>query len=93
MLRVLGTIQNSQYKNAFKNEIKALKDWVNEIHEGMYNYVVRPYIAFRASNIRLIEKFNSVPMVSSITMQMTPPPSPMHPPPRSSPRLSTEPPS
>lgn len=40
MLRVLGTMQNSQYKKAFKNEIKALKDWVNEIHEGMYTYVV-----------------------------------------------------
>ena len=25
MLRVLGTIQNSQYQNTFKNEIKALK--------------------------------------------------------------------
>lgn len=41
ILRVLATMQNSQYKNTFKNEINALKDWVNEIHDGMYTYLVR----------------------------------------------------
>ena len=40
MLRVLGTIQNSQWRNAMKGEMKDLKEWVNEIHDGMYNFMV-----------------------------------------------------
>ncbi|KAL5500891.1 hypothetical protein ACEPAH_9278 [Sanghuangporus vaninii] len=39
MLRVLGTIQNSQYGNAMKSEIKDLRNWVDEIHDGMYLYM------------------------------------------------------
>ncbi|KAL5522252.1 hypothetical protein ACEPAF_2109 [Sanghuangporus sanghuang] len=39
MLRVLGTIQNSEYGNAMKSEIKDLRNWVDEIHDGMYSYM------------------------------------------------------
>ncbi|EJD00570.1 uncharacterized protein FOMMEDRAFT_112116 [Fomitiporia mediterranea MF3/22] len=39
MLRVLGTIQNSQYRNALKSETKDLRNWVNEIHDGMYAHI------------------------------------------------------
>ncbi|KAL5480262.1 hypothetical protein ACEPAI_1532 [Sanghuangporus weigelae] len=39
MLRVLGTIQNSQYRNAMKGEVRDLRNWVNEIHDGMYLYM------------------------------------------------------
>ena len=40
MLRVLGTIQNSQYANAMKGEVKDLRRWVDEIHDGMFLYMV-----------------------------------------------------
>ncbi|KAG5640729.1 hypothetical protein DXG03_007416 [Asterophora parasitica] len=36
MLRVLGTIQNSEYANTMKNEQNDLAAWVMEIHSGMY---------------------------------------------------------
>lgn len=41
MLRVLGTIKNSEYAGNFKSEQKDLIDWVLEIQDGMYNYLVR----------------------------------------------------
>lgn len=41
MLRVLGTIQHSQYSNKMKNEMKDLQNWVTEILGGMYSNVVR----------------------------------------------------
>lgn len=40
MLRVLGTIQNSEYANTMKNEQKDLAAWVMEIHAGMYQHLV-----------------------------------------------------
>jgi len=41
MLRVLGTIKNSEYAGDFKSERTDLIDWVLEIQDGMYNYLVR----------------------------------------------------
>lgn len=41
MLRVLGTIKNSAYAKDFKNEQKDLINWVLEIQNGMYQYLVR----------------------------------------------------
>jgi hypothetical protein len=43
MLRVLGTIQNSQYAKSMKNEQKDLANWVMEIHGGMYGVLVSKY--------------------------------------------------
>lgn len=40
MLRVLGTIQHSQYANSMKSEQKDLANWVKEIHGGMYGVLV-----------------------------------------------------
>ncbi|TFY76092.1 hypothetical protein EWM64_g7921 [Hericium alpestre] len=36
MLRVLGTMKNSQYANSFKNEIKDLTNWAFDIQRAMY---------------------------------------------------------
>ena len=41
MIRVLGTIKNSQYAGSFKSEQKDLISWVLEIQDGMYQYLVR----------------------------------------------------
>lgn len=41
MLRVLGTIKNSEYASDFKSEQNDLIDWVLEIQDGMYPYLVR----------------------------------------------------
>ena len=41
MLRVLGTIKNSEYAGDFKSERTDLINWVLEIQDGMYNYLVR----------------------------------------------------
>jgi len=40
MLRVLGTIKNSEYAGDFKSEQNDLIDWVLEIQTGMYTYLV-----------------------------------------------------
>ena len=42
ILRVLGTIQNSQYANKMKRQQNDLAAWVQEIHDGMYRQLVRP---------------------------------------------------
>ncbi len=42
MLRVLGTIQHSQFSNSMKNQAKDLTNWVNEIHNGVYSHIVSP---------------------------------------------------
>jgi len=39
MIRVLGTIKNSQYAGDFKSEQKDLINWVLEIQGGMYQYL------------------------------------------------------
>lgn len=39
MIRVLGTIKNSQYAGSFKNEQKDLIAWTLEIQAGMYQYL------------------------------------------------------
>ncbi|PIL32528.1 hypothetical protein GSI_05231 [Ganoderma sinense ZZ0214-1] len=39
MLRVLGTIQHSQYSKKMKNQAKDLVGWVSEIHNGMYPHL------------------------------------------------------
>lgn len=41
MIRVLGTIKNSQYAGSFKDEQNDLIDWILEIQGGMYQYLVR----------------------------------------------------
>ena len=41
MLRVLGTIQHSQYAKSMKNQAKDLTNWVSEIHGGIYPHLVR----------------------------------------------------
>ncbi|KAI0086828.1 Six-hairpin glycosidase [Irpex rosettiformis] len=39
ILRVLGTIQRSQFSNQMKNEKKDLINWASEIHSGMYAHL------------------------------------------------------
>ncbi|KAI9065704.1 hypothetical protein FKP32DRAFT_1567367 [Trametes sanguinea] len=39
MLRVLGTIQHSQYAKKMKNQAKDLTNWVSEIHGGIYPHL------------------------------------------------------
>ncbi|KAI1793356.1 glycosyl hydrolase family 88-domain-containing protein [Ganoderma leucocontextum] len=39
MLRVLGTIQNSQYSKKMKQQSKDLAGWVSEIHTGIYPHL------------------------------------------------------
>ncbi|KAG7097619.1 hypothetical protein E1B28_004952 [Marasmius oreades] len=39
MIRVLATIQNSQFTNDFKNERDDLSNWISEIHGGMYSHL------------------------------------------------------
>lgn len=46
MLRVLGTIQNSQFANTLKPQQLDLANWVIEIHTGMYSHVVSIYFIF-----------------------------------------------
>ncbi|KAH9850434.1 Six-hairpin glycosidase-like protein [Lenzites betulinus] len=39
MLRVLGTIQHSQYSGSMKSQAKDLTNWVAEIHTGIYPHL------------------------------------------------------
>ena len=41
MLRVLGTIKYSQYANRMKNQQTDLTNWIKEVQDGMYHFVVR----------------------------------------------------
>ena len=43
MIRVLGTIKNSQYAGSFKKEQKDLIGWAIEIQDAMYQYLVRSF--------------------------------------------------
>lgn len=64
MLRVLATIQNSDFASSFGNELSDLKDWVKEIHTGMYgnldksniftNYATDPTSFHDASSTALL---------------------------------------
>lgn len=40
MLRVLGTIQHSQYSSNMQEQAKNLTNWVSEIHTGIYPHLV-----------------------------------------------------
>jgi rhamnogalacturonyl hydrolase YesR len=40
MLRVLGTMKNSQYSSSFMDEQNNLMSWVLEIQDGMYSNIV-----------------------------------------------------
>ncbi|KAL0566045.1 hypothetical protein V5O48_015972 [Marasmius crinis-equi] len=40
MIRVLATIQNSQYADDFKDEQGDLENWISEIHGGIYQHVI-----------------------------------------------------
>jgi hypothetical protein len=40
MLRVLGTIQNSEFADTLQIEQNNLTSWVKEIHAGMYHFLV-----------------------------------------------------
>jgi rhamnogalacturonyl hydrolase YesR len=44
MLRVLGTIQNSRFATSLRDEVSDLGDWVNEIHDGIYPFLVRNFL-------------------------------------------------
>ncbi|TFK62615.1 hypothetical protein BDN72DRAFT_848456 [Pluteus cervinus] len=46
MLRVLATIQNSEFANTFKNEQGDLISWVHEIHTAMYAQLDRNVLLF-----------------------------------------------
>ncbi|TFK24454.1 Six-hairpin glycosidase [Coprinopsis marcescibilis] len=37
MLRVFATIEHSEYKDGLGSELNELKNWVNEIHRGVYD--------------------------------------------------------
>ena len=41
MLRVYGTIQNSDFSGSFKSELRDLSNWVLEIQGAMYKNIVR----------------------------------------------------
>lgn len=41
MLRVLGTIAHSQFAGKMKKQQIDLANWVQEIHDGMYDNLVR----------------------------------------------------
>ena len=41
MLRVLGTLKSSPFSRNFKDQINDLGNWVEEIHNAMYPYLVR----------------------------------------------------
>ena len=49
MLRVLGTIQNSEYANTLKNEQNDLAAWVKEIHNGMYPFLASTHLTSTAN--------------------------------------------
>ena len=51
MLRVLGTINNSQYNTSIQSEQIDLVDWVTEIHDGMYKNLVSHINSFFPSYI------------------------------------------
>lgn len=51
MLRVLATISGSQYSHLMKNEMKDLKNWVNEIHDGMYAHIVRRLLSLLLTSV------------------------------------------
>ena len=40
MLRVLATIQNSQYSDSFSSQKEDLANWTLEIQAAMYNVIV-----------------------------------------------------
>lgn len=58
MLRVLGTIKNSEYANVLKNQQNDLASWIKEIHTGIY--------PFLDSNTSLFPNYASQPVTSSV---------------------------
>ena len=64
MLRVLGTIQRSQFAKSMKNEQNDLIAWVDEIHTAMYPHLVRHTPQFTLIdyivNLPGLEKFRLV---------------------------------
>ncbi|KAI0919983.1 hypothetical protein AcV5_001913 [Taiwanofungus camphoratus] len=58
MLRVLATMQHSQYAGKMKSEMKDLVDWVQDIHNGMYATLVRSP-SFRRNSPSLIHPISS----------------------------------
>ena len=51
--RVLGILKSSQLSGTFNRQMKDLENWVMEIHEGMYPYLVRNPPRFPALLFRL----------------------------------------
>lgn len=50
MLRVLATIQHSQYADDLKDQQKDLEDWIFEIQAAMYDdHLVRLYLPYPVS--------------------------------------------
>jgi len=58
MLRVLGTIQNSEYASTLHSEQNDLVSWIKEIHTGMYSFI--------DSNTSLFPNYPSQPVTSSV---------------------------
>src|SRR5487761_641411 len=52
MLRILGTHRSSQFSGMFNGQIEDLGNWVAEIHEAMYPYLVRNPPLFPALSCR-----------------------------------------
>jgi hypothetical protein len=76
MLRVLGTIQNSEFADTLQTEQNKLTSWIKEIHAGMYPFLVSYHTAFlcilftprsalQDSNTGLFLNYASQPLTSS----------------------------
>lgn len=71
MLRVLGTIQNSQYANSMKSEQNDLAKWVTEIQDGMYggldaNWLFRNYPDQNLSATNFYDASSTALMASTV---------------------------
>ena len=55
MLRVLGTIRHSQYSHSLRHQANDLRNWVVEIHNGVY-----------AHQVRLVSFWPSLPLLVSL---------------------------
>ncbi len=78
MLRVLGTIKNSQYANTMKNEQTDLTNWVKEIHNAMYMHIVSNCLCPIFVHDLKRRLYFSDPTTCSLTMPMTTRHSRMH---------------
>lgn len=74
MVRVLGTIQRSQYAGALQQEQSDLASWIQEIHGGMYPHQVSTVPSARLCDSLIIDLHPSrIPVVCFTTTQTTRP--------------------